>query len=230
MKPAFSLYSCLLTLAIYLGLPILGWGVDDLSGFFALPQLFGYSLSILAYGLLAGFIIQRSGGRENIFSKGQNGKFIPRQRIVRVIVSVSLLALLVWLPFADRRNFLILPDQSNLRWLGLCLEIIGMGVIFWSGVALGRLYSPEVTLQKDHKLITTGLYRYIRHPRYLGGFVQGIGLSLLFRSWLGLILTAVFLAIILFRIRDEEALMAREYNQEWKSYCDRSWRLLPLIY
>ncbi|MBN2257924.1 MAG: hypothetical protein JW704_08880, partial [Anaerolineaceae bacterium] len=66
--------------------------------------------------------------------------------------------------------------------------------------------------------------------RYLGGFVQGIGLSLLFRSWLGLILTAVFLAIILFRIRDEEALMAREYNQEWRSYCDRSWRLLPLIY
>ena len=96
-----------------------------------------------------------------------------------------------------------------------------MGLIIWSGLALGRLYSPEVTIQKDHHLVTDGPYRLIRHPRYVGGIIQGIGLSLLFRSWIGLVLTCLFVAIILFRIKDEEALMSKEFGQEWETYCQK---------
>jgi len=117
-----------------------------------------------------------------------------------------------------------------LRWTGLVLATTGMGGIFWSGWALGRLYSPEVTLQKEHHLVTYGPYRWIRHPRYLGGMLQGIGLSLLFRSWIGLILTAVFVVIILFRIRDEEAMMSAEFGAGWQEYCRKSWRLIPLLF
>jgi protein-S-isoprenylcysteine O-methyltransferase Ste14 len=104
-----------------------------------------------------------------------------------------------------------------------------MGLIFWSGLALGRLYSPEVTIQKNHRLITDGPYRHIRHPRYLGGMIQGIGLSLLFRSWIGLALTFLFIVIVSFRIKDEEALMSREFGEEWETYCKKSWRLIPFI-
>jgi protein-S-isoprenylcysteine O-methyltransferase Ste14 len=112
----------------------------------------------------------------------------------------------------------------------MVLAILGMGLIFWSSWALGRLYSPEVTLQNEHHLITHGCYRFIRHPRYLGGIVQGCGLSLLFRSWVGLILTFVFVVVVLFRVRDEEAMMQREFGMEWEAYCRRSWRLIPLFY
>lgn len=79
-------------------------------------------------------------------------------------------------------------------------------------------------------MITSGPYQLIRHPRYLGGILQGIGLSFLFRSWIRLSLTLIFLVIILFRIKDEEALMNREFNQEWKIYCQNTWHLVPLIY
>lgn len=230
MKIVRSALSFLYTLAIYLGLPLLSWGFDDLPGFFSMPQLIGYSIGITAFGLIAAYQIQRPGGMGNTLGKGQEHKFVPRQRIVRIFVTVMLFSALVFVPFADRRSVAVMVDNSTMRWVGLILATLGMGLIFWSGIALGRLYSPEVTLQQEHHLITGGPYHLIRHPRYLGGTIQGIGLSLLFRSWIGLALTVVFVVIILFRIKDEESLMGKEFGSEWKSYCKQSWRLLPFIY
>ncbi len=141
-----------------------------------------------------------------------------------------LLGALVFVPFADRRGLCVLTIGPLARWLGLFLATVGMGLIIWSGLALGRLYSPEVTIQQGHRLITLGPYRAVRHPRYLGGMIQGIGLSLLFRSWVGLALTLLFIVIIWFRIHDEEALMHQEFGDEWETYCQRSWRLIPYVW
>ncbi len=218
------------TLAIYIGLPLLGWGLDDLPGFFAYPQLLGYAISIAAFGLLAAYLIQRPGGMGNTLGKGQEGKFVPRQRIVRISITLMLFGALIFVPFADRRSIAVIADISLMRWVGLALATLGMALIFWSSWALGRLYSPEVTLQQEHRLIASGLYRYIRHPRYLGGLLQGIGLSLLFRSWIGLVLTLIFVITIMFRIRDEEAMMGQAFGQEWAAYCEKSWRLIPFIF
>jgi protein-S-isoprenylcysteine O-methyltransferase Ste14 len=225
-----SISSFFLTLVIYIGLPVIGWGLDDLPGFFAFPQLTGYSISIIAFGLLAGYLIQRPGGMGNTLGKGQTGKFVPRQRAVRILITGMLFGALVFVPFADRHNIGVISDSMSLRWVGMVLAILGMGLIFWSGMALGRLYSPEVTLQKEHRLITDGPYRVIRHPRYLGGLVQGIGLSLLFRSWVGIILTLVFVLVALFRIRDEETMMRAEFGEQWEAYCVKARRLIPFIY
>lgn len=225
-----AIRSLFLTLTIYLGLPMLGWGLDDLPAFFHLPQMISYSVSIAGFGLLASHIIQRPGGMGNIFGKGQENKFVPRQRLVRILVTAVLFCALVFVPYADRRSIGVLADNPLMRWVGLILATAGMGLIFWSGRALGRLYSPEVTLQKGHHLITNGPYRIIRNPRYLGGIIQGIGLSLLFRSWVGLTLTFIFVMVIVFRIKDEEALMSREFGAEWKAYCQKTWRLIPGVF
>lgn len=228
MKIARGIGSFLLTLVIYLGLPLVGWGLDDWLGFFSLPQMLGYSITIAAFGMVAGYqMIKRPEGLRG--GKGQAEKFVPRQRIVRILVTGILLGGLVFVPFADRRGIGVMAGSPVARWLGLVLATLGMGLIFWSGLALGRLYSPEVTVQKNHRLITDGPYRSIRHPRYLGGMIQGIGLSLLFRSWIGLALTCLFVAIVLFRIKDEEALMSKEFGEEWENYCKKSWRLIPFV-
>ncbi|MBN1311633.1 MAG: isoprenylcysteine carboxylmethyltransferase family protein [Anaerolineae bacterium] len=221
--------SFLLTLVIYLGLPLIGWGFGELSGFFSYPQLTGYAISIAAFGVVAAY--QMITSPESLHKgKGQADKFVPRQRIVHFLVTGMLFGALVFVPFADRRGIGIMSDVSTIRWAGLVLATLGMGTIFWSGLALGRLYSPEVTLQEGHHLVTYGPYKYIRHPRYLGGMMQGMGLSLLFRSWIGLALTLVFIVIVLFRIKDEEALMSREFGQEWEDYRRKSNKLIPYLW
>jgi protein-S-isoprenylcysteine O-methyltransferase Ste14 len=52
----------------------------------------------------------------------------------------------------------------------------------------------------------------------------------LFRSWIGLAGSTMFLGVIEFRIKDEEALMHQEFGQEWEAYCKQSWRLMPYLY
>jgi protein-S-isoprenylcysteine O-methyltransferase Ste14 len=229
MRLVRGIGSFLYTLAIYVGLPLLGWGLDNLSGFIGVPQLTAYSISIAVFGLVYGYqMIKHPEGLRG--GRGQQTKFIPRQRLVRILVSGMLLIALIFIPFTDRRGIGTMENSDGMRWLGFVLATFGMGLIFWSGLTLGRLYSPEVTIQKNHRLITNGPYRFIRHPRYLGGMIQGIGLSLLFRSWIGMVLTFLFFVIILFRIQDEEVLMSKEFDEEWESYCNKSWRLIPGIF
>jgi protein-S-isoprenylcysteine O-methyltransferase Ste14 len=229
MKYLRGFASFLWTLILYAGLPVFGWGLDDVAGFSSQPQRLIYVLSIAGFGLVAACQMIRlpesfHGG------KGQTEKYVPRQRIVRVAVTVLLFFGLVFVPYTDRRGLLAMAGGPNLRWCGLLLTTLGLGLIFWSGLTLGRFYSQEVTLQEGHRLITSGAYRLVRHPRYLGILFLGIGSSLLFGSWVGLALTALAMAFVLFRIRDEEALMHREFGAEWEAYCRKSNKLIPYLW
>jgi protein-S-isoprenylcysteine O-methyltransferase Ste14 len=217
------------TLVIYLVPPLLGWGPDDLSGFFALAPRATYALLIIILGFVAGY--QAIGAPEGLRGgTGVEGKLVRRQRIVKVVVILLMYVALVCLPLADRRNSGVMDVNDAVRWVGLIAAALGFALIFWSGIALGRLYSADVTIQQDHRLITTGLYRYIRHPRYLGTLLVAVGLSLLFRSWIGLAASVLFLGVLLFRINDEETLMHAEFGSEWEAYRQRSWRMIPYLY
>jgi protein-S-isoprenylcysteine O-methyltransferase Ste14 len=229
MKYLRGFGSFLWTCILYAGLPVLGWGVDNIGGFIAQPQRLIYAVSIAGFGLVAAcqmILLPDSfhGGME------KTEKFVPRQRIVRIAVTLLLFLGLVLVPFTDRRSLLVMPENPGLRWIGLALAVLGLGLIFWSGLTLGRFYSQEVTLQEGHRLITHGAYRVVRHPRYLGIFIMGIGQSMLFRSWLGLVLTALAMTVVLFRIHDEEALMRKEFGTEWEAYCAKSKKLIPYLW
>jgi len=214
---------------IYLAPPLLGWGIDDLAGFFSLYPRLGYAVLVVILGLVAGY--QAIDGPEGLKGgKGEAGKLVRRQSVVKVVIILLMYVFLAVVPFADRRGMGVMFEGAAMRWPGLVLAGLGFALIFWSGFALGRFYSADVTLQKNHRLITTGLYRHLRHPRYLGGVLFAIGFALLFRSWIGLVGSAMFLGVILFRIKDEEVLMHQEFGQEWETYCQQSWRLMPLLY
>jgi protein-S-isoprenylcysteine O-methyltransferase Ste14 len=219
MKIARGISFFFSTIAIYLGLPLLGWGLDDFSGFFSLQQRLCYSMIIVILGLLVGFqAVETPEGIRG--GRGQEGKLLPRQRIIRILVSSLLFFGLIFIPYTDRRSIGVIASSQTARWFGLVLFMFGIGLVFWSGLALGRLYSPDVTIQEEHRLITNGPYRFIRHPRYLGGILLGIGLSLLFRSWIGLFLTSIFIVVLCSRIRDEEIIMSEEFGEEWETYCN----------
>lgn len=217
------------TIVIYLGIPLLGWGIGDLRSFFSMSQRLGYALIVVALGFAVGWQaledpIGIRGGT------GRRDKLVTRQRFIRIAITLLLFVALLFLPFADRHAIGVLIGGPVIRWVGVVLFGIGIGLVFWSGVALGSLYSGDVTLQEDHRLVTNGPYRYVRHPRYAGAILLGFGLSLTFNSWMGLVVSVVFIGIILLRMGDEEALMKEEFGQEWEGYCEHTQRLIPFIY
>ncbi len=229
MKFLRSVLFCLATSLIYMGISLLGWGLDDLAGYFSLPPRLWYAGVVFLFSLAVG--IQAYGSTEGIRgSRGEESKFVFRQRVVRVGLVFSLYIALFFIPFFDRRGIAVFDDGSLARWLGVGLSALGYALIFWSGLALGRQYSADVTIQSGHRLITSSIYRYIRHPRYMGVIALSVGISCVFRSWIGLAASVVFLAVLLFRLRDEEAVLHQEFGGDWEAYCTRSWRLIPYFY
>jgi protein-S-isoprenylcysteine O-methyltransferase Ste14 len=189
----------------------------------------GYALLVGLFSLAVG--VQAFDSTEGIWGgKGEQGKFVYRQRLVRIVLELSMYIALLFLPLFDRHGIGVIHEGNMVRWLGVVLSGLGFTLVFWSGVALGRQYSADVTIQKGHHLITSGVYRFIRHPRYLGVIALAIGISCVFRSWIGLIASLVFLAVLIYRISDEEATMHKEFGMEWEAYCENSWRLIPFIF
>jgi protein-S-isoprenylcysteine O-methyltransferase Ste14 len=214
---------------LYLGVVLLGWGLDDLGGYFSNPPRLGYAAVVGLFSLAVG--VQAYGSTEGIRGrKGEQGKLVFRQRIVRILLVLALYVSLFFIPFFDRRNIGVMPVNDPVRWMGVLFSASGFTLVFCSGLALGRQYSGDVTIQEGHRLVTAGVYRFLRHPRYLGVIALSIGISLTFRSWIGLLASVIFIAVLLFRIRDEEVILHNEFGPEWEVYWQRSWRLVPFIF
>ncbi|MHA2339062.1 MAG: methyltransferase family protein [Candidatus Hodarchaeales archaeon] len=115
--------------------------------------------------------------------------------------------------------------------LGSIIIIIGGIITLISRIQLERFASGVLMIQEDHKLITTGIYKYIRHPIYTGGLLQALGLYLAFHS---IIIT--ILALIIFfwlyhsRAQYEEQILEEEFGDEFRNYKKNSKKMIPFIY
>jgi protein-S-isoprenylcysteine O-methyltransferase Ste14 len=212
-------------IVIYFGLPLTGWGLHDLQGFFAHPARLGYT--ILTVLMLTVIVIVLPDAGSN---RGKGIKTVNCHRISLILIQLISLGLLFAAPFLDRRNVALFGDIEAVRYLGLALYVLGVILMHWAEVALGEQFSVEVTIREGHKLVTSGPFRYLRHPRYLGVILMTAGISLVFNSWLALFPVAALALLLIWRIRDEDALLRGEFGAEWEAYAKRSWRLVPFVY
>ena len=210
---------------IFTGLSLLGWGVSDINGFFSEPARLLYCVLIVVLSAITVLTVPDAGR-----SRGDGLKKVSRQHIVLIVLQILSMAIVVMAPYSDRRNLLVIEPSGYLRYAGLLLFMSGFLIMNWATAVLGKQFSTEVTIQENHVLITNGPFRYVRHPRYAGIILLFLGISFVFRSWPSVILTALFLLVILFRITDEEALLATEFRDDWKHYKKATRRLIPYIY
>jgi protein-S-isoprenylcysteine O-methyltransferase Ste14 len=202
-------------------LGIIVWAYGDTPRFFQHPARVGMIVAtvlLILVGLFSDFSGFSSGERED---RGNRWIFLP----------VTLLSLLLaWLPpYLDGRDLWTLP-QPIIPYIGLILYVLGSVLRLAAVFALGRRFSGLVAIQQGHRLKTDGLYRFIRHPSYVGMLVLTIGFVLVFRCWIGLFIVAGFLVILLARIKSEEALLASTFGEEYEAYRRRTWRLIPWVY
>ncbi len=186
----------------------------------------------LGFVLLTGLGAVLAAYQGMVIPEGQDRKEkrVSRQTVFLAVVELLGMALLILLPFCDRRGIATIPESQGLRLVGLALSIVGGGGMFWSVLNLGRQYSAQVTIQEDHQLITNGLYRFIRHPRYLGLIVMGLGYALVFRAWAGIAADLILLVALIWRISDEEKMLHQGFGESWEAYSRRTWRLVPGIW
>jgi protein-S-isoprenylcysteine O-methyltransferase Ste14 len=115
---------------------------------------------------------------------------------------------------------------------------IGVGLFFLGGLlrvyarkALDRFFTFDVIIQKGHKLVTKGVYRFMRHPGYLGMLFMLVGLALALSSlYGGLAILIFYIPALLYRISAEEDLLIKAFGQEYLNYMQKTKKLIPFIY
>ncbi len=125
----------------------------------------------------------------------------------------------------------VISSTPAVHRIGLTMIVAGM---VFRGIAvytLGRYFTVDVAIRSDHKIVKRGLYRYLRHPSYLGVLVSFLGNALAFNSWAAVLIGFLpVLAVFLYRMKIEEELLVSNFEEEYLDYKRGTWRLIPFIY
>ena len=121
------------------------------------------------------------------------------------------------------------PYAEVFRWTGWACIAVGTMALGWSAWNLGRSLTPFPRPVDDGQLVTTGAYRFVRHPIYSGVLVIALGIALLTMSPLRLVMAAVLFVFFNLKARREERWLEEKYP-DYAAYRKRVKRLIPWIY
>jgi protein-S-isoprenylcysteine O-methyltransferase Ste14 len=123
-----------------------------------------------------------------------------------------------------------ITSNETLFYLPPIIMVAGIIFRFAAVRQLGKFFTVDVVLQKDHQLIQTGLYKYVRHPSYTGALITFTGFGLSLNHWISFVLVFSS-AIISFNIRmnlEENALISL-FGDTYRDYKNRTWKVLPFV-
>ena len=123
--------------------------------------------------------------------------------------------------------FFSLP--SWLRWVGFALGLITVAFWTWTQITLDTQWSAQLQLTKNHHLITTGPYAWLRHPLYAGLFGWSLSLALLTANWIFVAVCLLAFAGLLWRIPKEEHMLLEAFGDEYKAYMQHTGRFFPRL-
>ncbi|WP_297630756.1 isoprenylcysteine carboxylmethyltransferase family protein [uncultured Clostridium sp.] len=122
-----------------------------------------------------------------------------------------------------------LPYESYI--IGILLMILGIIV---RAIAVGTLrknFTLEVNISSKQKLITSGIYKYVRNPAYTGSIVSLMGIAISFRCVNSIIWSFILLIVCYsYRIKVEERALKERFGDEFLQYCIKVKKLIPFIY
>jgi protein-S-isoprenylcysteine O-methyltransferase Ste14 len=107
---------------------------------------------------------------------------------------------------------------------GICLRVWAIGI-------LGKNFTATVKVTKEHELIKTGPYRYIRHPSYLGAFIAIAGCPIFLNNLITIFVSIIAMMIVYYyRIIFEEKALGDHFGKLYEEYKKHTYRLIPLIW
>ncbi len=149
--------------------------------------------------------------------------------IIRLVGSVLWLGPLVYLvhPAWMSWSKIGLPDW--VRWLGVGIGSLCVLGIYWLFVSIGSGITPTSATRKEHKLVTRGIYHWVRHPLYTVGssFIGAFGLMA--DNWFIIMMAALAFIAMAVRTPKEEANLIAKFGDEYRNYMKTTGAFLPKL-
>lgn len=145
-----------------------------------------------------------------------------------VFLGLSMLGLIVILIKPAWMAWSTFPIPDWLRWVGVVLTTLGTALLIWTHITLGENLFGGMKLKEEHKLVTTGPYRYVRHPMYMAFITLGFGYLFLPANWfIGGMWLFGSLLTLLSRHEEEEEMLIEEFGDDYSNYVERTGKFFP---
>lgn len=109
--------------------------------------------------------------------------------------------------------------------------VAGIALRWWAIHCLGKFFTVDVAVHKNHKVINTGPYMLLRHPSYTGLLLQILAVAIAYQNLISVMMIMVPTTYVLMRrIRHEERILKRALGMEYRLYSQKTYSLLPFVY
>ena len=117
-----------------------------------------------------------------------------------------------------------------IRWSAIGVMAALVPLFYWLFSSLGNNITPTVSIRKEHTLVTSGPYRWIRHPLYTFGFIMIMAICAALANWF--IFTMAILTWIPLAMRTplEEARLIETFGDEYREYMEQTGRYFPKLF
>ena len=154
----------------------------------------------------------------------------PREIALLTFAWIGFLIPLIWVasPLFSFAEYSLRPWPFG---AGVLCLAVGLWWFKRSHSDLGTYWSVSLELRENHRLITQGVYRYVRHPMYSALFLYAIGQALVLPNWIaGPSYLVTFGILFALRIGAEERMMLETFGDEYSAYMARTKLLVPGVW
>ena len=155
--------------------------------------------------------------------------------MIWLVIALSIAAgIFVARSISLRRGVVGLFDFPESDWIpavAVGLFAAGLVVRWWAIVTLGRFFTVDVVVEKDHEVVQRGPFRRVRHPSYTGVLLAFLGWAMTLWNWVAMavVLVPIFIAFLR-RMKVEEDALSRALGERYVEYMKRTKRLVPFVY
>jgi protein-S-isoprenylcysteine O-methyltransferase Ste14 len=121
-----------------------------------------------------------------------------------------------------------LPEWA--RWLGVGLGFLCIMGIYWLFSSIRSGITPTSATRKEHQLVTSGPYRWVRHPLYTVGSSMFIAFGMMADNWFIALLGILAFIGMALRTPKEEANLIEKFGDEYREYMKRTGRFMPRLF
>ncbi len=188
---------------------------------------------LVAINLLVSMSANFSGARKGL--KISITKVVERPVTFLQAVPPNVAALVLVLTIISISNLGTLTAEYESKFFTVRIVGLIMFVVFsWLQVvaykSLKNSYAQEVVIMKDHKLITNGIYKFIRHPQYLSQLLSDLGVGLALLSYIVVpVVVLIELPLFIMRAVLEDKLLQKYFGEEYSAYKKRSGFIIPFV-
>jgi protein-S-isoprenylcysteine O-methyltransferase Ste14 len=154
-----------------------------------------------------------------------------RENVLLGVVTLTQGILPAFYVLTNRPAFANYSFQPALAWFGTAVLAGALYLFYRAHHDLGRNWSVTLAVREQHTLVTTGIYRRLRHPMYSAFFLAAVAQALLLPNWIAGPAAFVGFGTLFFgRLWREERMMIETFGDEYRRYMARTSRIIPGIF